>query len=95
MTTDEFVYKFNTSEPVNYDIDFVREQLDVLDSLHRNSVSSIREENMILNITCSALKYYLDTSPEGYGEDIINITDRLELLYDMTGLFESLLEVSV
>ena len=66
----------------------------VLEEIKSDGCISAHEEVMSMNIICSALKYYLEASPEGYGEDIMNITERLEAIYNIEDLLEDLLEVT-
>jgi len=94
MIKNELVDKYKNAVAVNYEVSFIREQLDVLLELKENECMSAHDESMALTIICSALKYYLEASPEGYGEDIIEITERLEAIYNMSGILEDLLEVT-
>ena len=94
MTMTDFTMRYNSAMSVNYDTNFVTDQLDILQEMKETECESVRDEVMALTIICSALKYYLEASPEGYGAEIINITERLEAIYNIEGLLEELLEVT-
>lgn len=94
MNKNRILEYYKNVVPVNYTTCFIEEQLNSLEDIRRNDVISTKEEAMFLNIILSALKYYLEASPEGYGEDIIGITDRLEAIYSISGIFEGLLDMS-
>ena len=94
MNKKDLLIKYANVVPVNYEVDFVKEQLDILQELKRTECIAAYDEKMSLTIICSALRYYLEASPEGYGEEIINITERLEAIYNIDDLLEDLLEVT-
>lgn len=92
MMRDKILNKIRDVSAINYDTHFVNEQLIALEEIKRDNVISSGDENMHLTIICSALKYYLEMSPMGYSDDIINIIDRLEATYGVEGILESLTE---
>lgn len=92
MTCDKIKEYYDSVDAVNYNVSFIESQLDTLSEINDNECSSSREEVMILTIICSALKYYCDSSPEGYGENILDIVVRLEQIYRIEGLLTVLLE---
>ena len=94
MNKDKFFQYLNNARPKNYGVDFVNTQLQTLEEMKANECMNPEDERMSLDIICSALSYYLNTSPEGYGEDIIKIVERLETIYGLDNLFYELFETS-
>lgn len=90
--TNKIIDKIKDTSGINYDRQFVDEQLFSLEELKNNNIISSGDENMHLTIICSALRYYFEMSPVGYGEEIIKIIERLESIYGVEELLESIME---
>lgn len=92
MTIERFIDIYVMSKPVNYGVQFIDEQLRILTELHADRLHCSKDEMMYLNIISSALKYYINTSVEGYSEDIFKIVDMISVLYNFEDLLVRILE---
>lgn len=93
MTFHDILECYRKAYSTNYDVSFIDEQLNSLKESYDSDSVNTFDEVMQLNIICSALKYYIETSPSGYEENITDIVDRLEQIYVIDGLLLEIIDI--
>lgn len=93
MTVEDLLNVYNSTTAINYGVEFIDEQLKCLEDLHKMEYIDKQDEIMLLNIILSALKYYLDASPEGFEENIIDLVYRVEDVYNVERLLDCIIEL--
>ena len=89
---EKIIRCYQDAKPTNYNILFIKSQIDNLrDRVFDSSMKSTNDETMLLSIICSALKYYVDTSVDGFQESIMEIIIQVEQIYNIDGLIEVVL----
>lgn len=92
MIKDKVIDCYIDAKPTNYNILFIQSQINNLrDIVVGGSGNGLQDEVMFLNIICSALKYYVTTSVEGFQESIMDIIVQLEQIFNIDGLLEVVL----
>lgn len=93
MTIENITNSYINQYPINYDINFVTEQLSMLKTRQSNECNRLLDDEMIISIILSALKFYILSSPEGFQDNIIDIIVNLEQIYGLDGLLEKILDI--
>ena len=90
---NKIVECYTNSNKVNYDVAFINDQMLQLEELHMHQNVDTSAESMLLGIICSALKYYINASPEGYQNNIFSIVRSLERIYNIDDLLDEIIEI--
>ena len=93
MTLEDITDFYRNAKPINYNTKFIDEQLETLNSMHDAGLSSAQGMVSCLSIISSALKYYINTSINGYSDNIMSIVHKLEQIYNINDLIDSLVEI--
>ena len=93
MTKEYIVELYTNAEMTNYDVEFTHEQMQQLEEIHMHKSTESSAERMYLRIICSALKYYINTSPEGFQDNILDIVQNLERIYNINELLDDIIEI--
>ena len=93
MTVEDLVNIYNSATAVNYGVQFIDEQLECLEEFNASQAKNKQEEFMLLNLIFAALKYYLDSSPEGFEENILDLVFRIEDMYNIEGLLDCIIDI--
>lgn len=92
MSKDEIVELYKSVDKINYDVSFVDDQIRQLEDIHMHASSESGAERMFLGIICSALKYYINASPEGFSDNIIDMVRNVERIYNINSLLDDIID---
>ena len=93
MTRDEILELYKSIGKTNYDVEFINEQIRQLEESHMQEGTESSAERMYLGIICSALKYYINASPGGFSNNIIDIVRSIERIYNIDALLDDIIDI--